>query len=227
MKALLTRISEAMMTLALLCAPAGAGEAGTSATAGYDRRTAGGVAEATANYDGRVGWARTDSEVGRRGSQAQGVAVGVDEDGLSLSVSNAVAPRNGPALATNFNLSIGRDGEVASSFGATIASGPIQREASVGGAAGSGWNGSVATSEAAGRTDRFGRVDTVTRAEQFGGRAVRRGAVTPQRALVNSTPRIAETPVPDGGVREVRRGLRAAGASPIRVVSGLRSGWSR
>ncbi len=92
-----------------------ASDADTSATAGPGRYGTG-TAAATAHYEGDYGFARTDSRTGAV-NLARGVAVGVDEDGISLSLSNALAPRYGPAVATNFSMSIGTDGRVSTSTG--------------------------------------------------------------------------------------------------------------
>lgn len=147
-----------------LSAVANASDAATSATVGGFRGSTTGVAAASARYVGDIGFARTTSHSGSL-NLARGVAVGFDEDGLSLSVSNAVATRHGPAIATNFNLTIGRDGDVSSSSGLAVANGPIHREASAGGSVGTG-PGRAATSIASGKSDRFGRVVAETRAEQ-------------------------------------------------------------
>lgn len=198
----------ALSCVALVVPFAGASGAGSSATAGYDRATRGGVAEATAHYDGRIGWARTNTETNRRGSNAQGLAVGVDDDGVSLSVSNAIAPRRGPALATTFNLSIGRDGDVSSSVGLSTANGPIAREATAGGETATRRSGGTAAAFADGRTDRFGRVDTVTHANQTPRRFVRG-----DRAV--------------RGAREMRRGFRQRGNFANRGgrFANQRRGW--
>lgn len=113
------------------------------------------VAAATATYQGDVGFARTTSQTGAVNA-ARGVAVGVDQDGFSLSISNAVATRNGAVIGTNFNLDIERDGDVSWSRGAAVANGPLQRSVTVGGSAGSvnGRAASVAT--ASGRSDDYG-----------------------------------------------------------------------
>ncbi|MFO0839923.1 MAG: hypothetical protein U1D55_15535 [Phycisphaerae bacterium] len=136
-----------------------ASDAATSATVGSG--PGGGAAGATARYEGDRGFARTDTRTGRV-NEARGVAVGVDENGLSLSISNAITAPNGVALATNFNLSIDRDGDVSHSGGIALAAGPIERSASAGGSAG---NGRAAVSQASGRTDPRGIVRAVTRAE--------------------------------------------------------------
>jgi hypothetical protein len=152
----------AAMTMAALCGGANAGEAQTSATAGSARGN--GTAAATARYEGDAGFARTDTRSGRV-NLARGVAVGVDEDGLSLSLSNAVATEHGPAIATNFNLSIGRDGQVSHSNGIAVADGPVHRSATAGGSASNDRFNSGASSFASGRTDPRGVVRAETRSE--------------------------------------------------------------
>jgi hypothetical protein len=134
-----------------------ASDAQTSATAGSNSLRPNGTAAAAAHYEGQVGFARTQTQSGRV-NLARGVAVGVDKQGLSLSVSHAVAPRLGPAVGSNFSLSIGRDGEVSKNHSIAVARGPIEREVTVGGQAGSHRFGSTASGIASGRTDPFGRV---------------------------------------------------------------------
>ena len=146
-------------------------DAETSATAGSSRYQRDGTAQATARYEGDVGFARTDSHSGSV-NLARGVAVGVDRDGLSLSVSQAVAPRNGSAVATNFNLSIGRDGRVSGSTGLSVADGPQRRSATAGGQASADPRRSGASSFASGSTDRNGTVRAVTRADNYRPRIV-------------------------------------------------------
>lgn len=160
--------------------------AGTSATAGSSRWSVNGTAAATAEYQGNAGWTRTEAQSGRINT-ATGVAVGVDEDGIALSVSNALATPGGPALAGNFNLSIDRNGGVSGSFGVTSASGPHFREASAGGASATTRHGGTAISEASGRTDDHGVVRTRTGASNVPARRVEpretfRGIRTPARA---------------------------------------------
>lgn len=138
-------LAAAVLSGLFLTASTFAGDAATSATAGSNPRTGGGTAAATATYDGRVGFARTDTRSGRVNT-ARGVAVGVDENGLSLSVSTAVAGRVGPAIATNFNLTIDRDGDVAHSTGVSVANGPGPREVTAGGSTGATRNTIGATS---------------------------------------------------------------------------------
>ena len=146
-----------------------ASEAETSATAGSSRFERDGTASASARYEGDVGFARTQSTSGRI-SGARGVAVGVDEEGLSLSVSRAIAPQRGPALATSFNLSIGRDGQVSGSTGLSVARGPLYRSATAGGQAQASRYGGTASAIASGRTDRFGHVRASTHASDSGPR---------------------------------------------------------
>ncbi len=133
---------------------AAASDAETSASAsrGPGRN---GTAAATARYEGDVGFARTDTHSGRL-TRARGVAVGVDEDGLSLSVSHAIAPRLGPAVGATFSMSIGTDGSVGLNSGRAQASGPIRRGVEVGGSAGNDRFGPHATGFARGSSDRFG-----------------------------------------------------------------------
>jgi len=148
-----------------LSAGALAAEAQTSATAANARYLRNGSAAATARYEGDLGFARSATRSGPV-SLARGVAVAFDGDGLSLSVSNALAPRFGPAVATTFNLSIGMDGDVSRSGGIALAAGPIYRSASAGGRVGTGRDAPPARAFATGRTDRFGRVHADTRAAQ-------------------------------------------------------------
>lgn len=145
-----------------LTAAALAADAETSASAGGFRGSRSGTATATASFDGDVGFTRTDSRSGRV-NVARGVAVGFDEDGLSLSISNAIDPRFGPAIATNFNMSIDRDGDVSTSGGLGLVSGPGFRQVTAGGATGTGFVQPHATSFASGDTDARGRVIASTR----------------------------------------------------------------
>lgn len=153
----------AVMAGVMTSAVAFAGEAETSATAGsgFGRN---GTAAATARYDGKLGWARTDTQSGQI-NLARGVAVGVDKDGISVSVSNAIAPNRGPAIATTFNLSIGRDGDVSHSVGTSIANGPFERSATAGGSTSAEHGRTASTAIAGGRTDPYGRVVAETRSE--------------------------------------------------------------
>ncbi|GEM_PF-2239109 len=156
-----------------LAAEALASDAETWATAGTRRGQRNGTAAAGAHYAGRVGFARTDTRSGPV-SLARGVAVGVDESGLSLSVSNAIAPRFGPAVATTFNMSIGRDGRVSSATGLAVADGPIQRSATAGGGVSTGRYGRPARVMASGRSDPLGHVRAETRARESYRRGHRR-----------------------------------------------------
>ncbi len=130
-----------------------AAESATSAgAASHGGRS--GSASATAQYEGDVGFARTNTESGRMNA-SRAIAVGVDEDGLSLSISQAIAPRFGPAIATNFNLAIDSDGDVSASRGVAIAEGSTQRDVTAGGAS---RNDGGASSTARGSSGSGGRV---------------------------------------------------------------------
>jgi len=148
-----------------------ASDAETSATAGSNRLQPNGTAQAAARYEGDRGFARTQSRSGPV-NLARGVAVGVDERGLSLSVSQAVAPQAGPALAANFNMSIGMDGRVSGSTGLALSEGPLYRSASAGGRAGTGRVSPAAVSYASGKSDPNGRVTASTRAYESRSRPV-------------------------------------------------------
>lgn len=162
------RLPMLITILATMLAPASAvaSDAETSATVGSNRYQRDGTAAASAHYDGQAGFARTDTRSGPV-SSARGVAVGVDRSGLSLSVSNAVASRHGPAVAISFNLSIGRDGRVSRSAGLAVSRGPIHRSVTAGGRVSTGDLGRAATAFASGKTDRFGRVYAKTHSEQY------------------------------------------------------------
>jgi hypothetical protein len=196
------RIMHAILICGLgLSASTFAAGAATSATAGSHSGRPNGTAGATAEYTGQTGWTRTEAQSGRVNT-ATGVAVGVDQNGLALSVSNAVAPQNGPALATNFTLSIGRDGQASTSFGVSVANGPVHRQADAGGSAATTRLGSVAVSEAGGRTDRWGTVKAHTVADnRVAPRTVIRAADN-RRTLVSAAPTGQYVP------RELRRGIR-------------------
>lgn len=149
-----------------------ASDAATSATAGSSLLSRNGTAAATARYEGDRGFARTDTRSGPV-NLARGVAVGVDKDGLSISVSNAVAPRMGPAVATNFSMTLGRDGDVAKNHSVSVARGPLHREATAGGATGTNGRDAYATGIVGGRTDRFGHVEAQTESKVENGRLIR------------------------------------------------------
>jgi hypothetical protein len=142
-----------------------ASEAETSASAGSNRSRRNGTATATARYVGDIGSARTQTRSGRV-NVARGVAWGLDENSLSLSVSNAIAPRNGPAVATTFNLSIGTDGRVSHSTGTSVARSPVYRSVSASGSVGT-TRRAAAMSSASSKSDRFGRVRAVTRSRDY------------------------------------------------------------
>lgn len=115
----------------VISAVALAGEAQTSAEAGRGLLRKG-DARATAHYEGKAGFAQTASHSGRVNT-ARGVAVGVDKQGMTLSVSNAIAPKLGPAVAVNFNIAIDRDGDVTRSRSIAVARGPLFKKVSAGG----------------------------------------------------------------------------------------------
>lgn len=151
------------MSLLVSVTVANAGEAETSASAGSNGRGPG-TASATAAYngDGR-GWANTTTRSGNV-NYGRGTAFGIDRDGVNFSVSQAIAPRFGPAMASTFNVSIGFNGEVNSSHGLSTASGSRVREVNAGGSAGTdrfGRGHAIAT--AGGRTGNGGRVDAFTK----------------------------------------------------------------
>ncbi len=170
-----TRTNLTMTTLTSLaalgfCLQALASDAKTSASATGGRGRSG-TATATARYEGDVGFARTDTRTGNV-NLARGVAVGVDEDGLSLSVSLAIAPSSGPAYATNFNLSFERDGDVATSFGTSLATGGTSRTVAVGGQASATSYRPMAMSTASGVSRNGGLVRTYTHSDQYERREV-------------------------------------------------------
>ncbi len=125
-----------------------------------------GTAAATARYEGDLGFARTDTRSGTV-NIARGVAVGFDEDGLSLSFSTAIAPRLGPAFGTTFNMTLGSNGEVAHSIGTSVATGGLARTVSVGGSATSTHFGSTSTALAGGSTLGGGVVKASTTSDHY------------------------------------------------------------
>lgn len=151
------------LVLAGLVSVAAASDAETSAQATGGRGPSG-SALATARYEGDVGFARTDTRSGRV-NLARGVALGFDADGLSLSLSTALAPRSGPALATTFNISIGTNGEVAHSVGTALATGGTARTVAAGGSAATARHGGTAVAAASGRTQSGGTVRVATQSE--------------------------------------------------------------
>jgi hypothetical protein len=160
------RASLTISIVSLLSTGALASDAETSASASSNRFQHNGTAAATAHYDGKVGFARTNTQSGQI-NLARGVAVGVDKSGVSLSVSNAVAPGRGPAVATTFNLSIDRNGQISKSRGTSVSTGPIYQSATAGGRVGTGRDGGAATAFASGKTDRFGHVQATTTARSI------------------------------------------------------------
>jgi len=153
----------AVVMTALMCLPVTvrAGEAGSSASAGSNGFGSG-SASADAYYHGDgPGMAKTKTRSGKV-NFARGFAIGFDEDGLSLSVSHAVASRFGPAYAGTLSMNIGLDGSVSNSFGHALSLGSHRRSAQAGGFAGSTPRGSTAGASAGGSTGFGGRVFTRT-----------------------------------------------------------------
>lgn len=151
--------------LALLTAPlAFGGEASTSASAGSNG-IGPGTATANAAYTGGGrGFARTQTRSGRV-NFGRGVAYGIDRNGVSFSSSHAVAGRFGPAVARNFNITIGFDGRVTRSSGVSVASGSPAREAHAGGFANARRGNPTSVSTAGGRTGPRGFVRARTDAK--------------------------------------------------------------
>ncbi len=152
----------AALSLMAAATMAHAGTAATSATAGSNGFGPG-TAAATAEYNGGgPGFARTNTRSGNV-SYGRGTAFGVDQNGVSFSLSQALAPRFGPAIASTFNISVGFDGRVNTSVGNSVARGSPVREASAGGFASSNrFTGGSAGATAGGRTGFGGRVDAQT-----------------------------------------------------------------
>ena len=151
--------------LALLASAtfAWAGQASSNASATSNPFGPGTATAGAAYTGGGQGWARTNTRSGNNLNFGQGISFGVDPaTGVSFSASNAVAPRFGPAMASNFNLSIGLDGSVANSGGLSVANGGLSRNVHAGGFAGTNHGGSVAGSTAGGDTGRFGSVHART-----------------------------------------------------------------
>jgi hypothetical protein len=153
-------VSRLAILLATLGAsvPVLASSADTRASASGGRRRSG-TASAEAHYTGDVGFARSETRTGSVNA-SRAVAVGVDRDGLSLSVSTALAPRNGRAIATTFNVSIGSRGVVARGSGQSVASGGRSRSVSAGGAVSTGTRARPAAAQVvtSGRTEHGGVV---------------------------------------------------------------------
>ncbi len=192
MKRLLT-IGSTLLTL-VLAPRLEASDAQTSASvSGGAHRPP--VAAADARYVGDVGFATTRTETGPV-SLARGVALGVDEDGLSFSLSQAVG-RGDSSIATNFTLSLDRDGDVSHSFGASLAAGPHEHSASAGGVATTQGHGTAASSAAA-RSDPYGIAEARTVSQHAPAKRVLRAG---ERVIVGR---------PGGFAGEAeRRGLRS------------------
>ena len=161
-----TMVWAACLALPALSGPAAltrAAETNSHAAAGHDgygnRR-----AEAAAGYDGALGFARTRTHTGPI-STARGVALGLDEDGLSLSLSHAISGPFGRSAARNLNLSIGMNGQVAVSRGSADSNGSRGSSAYAGGGSGVCDGRTVAYGDAGGTTDRNGGVtsEVITR----------------------------------------------------------------
>ncbi|MCG8405471.1 MAG: hypothetical protein MI923_09760 [Phycisphaerales bacterium] len=149
----------------LLTAPlAFAGEASTSASAGSNGFGPG-TATATAGYNGGGrGYARTQTRSGHV-NFGRGVAFGIDRNGVSFSSSHAIAGRFGPAVARNFNMTIGFDGRVSRSSGTTVAGGSATRQAQAGGFARAVRGNPTSASTVSGRTGPRGFVQARTDAK--------------------------------------------------------------
>ncbi len=137
-----------------------AGSANTSATAGSSGWGPG-TAAATANYDGNgIGFSKTQANSGRV-NFARGLSVGLDQTGLSVSHSYAVAGQRGPAVGGTLNVHVGHDG-VALSGGQSTASQGRSREVNVSGQAGSNGRSPIATAAASGHASGRGVVNART-----------------------------------------------------------------
>jgi hypothetical protein len=122
-------------------------------------------AAATANYDGRVGFARTKAKTGKI-NLARGVALGIDREGISFSISNAIGGKRA-SLASNLNVSFGRDGDHSVSMGSTVSRGNRYHSAQAGGSASSYRGRSSATAAASGDADRYGSVSSRVSARDY------------------------------------------------------------
>ncbi len=152
----------AVLSLLMTAAIAQGGEATTSASANSNGMGPG-TASATANYSGRgQGFARTRTQSGNL-SFGRGVAFGIDRNGVNFSTSSAFAPALGPAVASNFNLSVAFNGEVSGSHGLSVAGGSRQRSAHAGGSSKIRRGRATSISRAGGRTARRGFVRARTR----------------------------------------------------------------
>ena len=156
-------------TIMLLMGPLGmtttlGSEAATQASVTNGRR-GNGSAMATAQYEGTVGLARTRTQTGKV-TLARGLAVGFDEDGLSVSVSHGVASRRGPAYAGTFNLAINPNGQVSGSYGGVLSRGGSSRSATAGSSVQAARRGGSATAFATGHTRGGGTVKASTQSYQ-------------------------------------------------------------
>jgi len=156
-------------TIMLLMGPLGmttvfGSEAATQASV-TNGRSGNGSAMATAEYEGTVGLARTRTETGKV-TLARGLAVGLDEDGLSVSLSHGVASRRGPAYAGTFNLAINTNGQVSGSYGGALSRGGSSRSATAGGRVQAARRGGSATAFATGQTRGGGTVKASTQSYQ-------------------------------------------------------------
>jgi hypothetical protein len=145
----------------------------TSASARSGRYGRPGTADATAHYQGDIGLARTHTKSGDI-NIARGIAVGVDEDGASLSLSYALAPDRGPGIGGTFNLSVDRDGRTSGGHGHVLAEGGRQRQVEVSGATRTGYGRPHTTIRAGGHTRGGGRVEARTRTYGGDRREIRR-----------------------------------------------------
>lgn len=178
-----------MMTLAG-AANVLAGQASTSASAtnGFGHP---GAASATADYTGAggQGYARTRTDTAGPVNIGRGLAVGFDGNSLDVSFSHALAPVVGPAYAGTFNMSLGTNGQVATSYGGTLAEGGLVRTAEAGGTTQSGPYGANASATASGHTAPGGRVQSWTQSNS--GRTAPRALATPAgyaRPVVHAAP---------------------------------------
>lgn len=162
----MNRLTAYTCGLVLAAGTVGAARAGDASTSAFANSGSGrndGTAGATADYDGNggVGYARTRSQTGRI-NLARGFAVGFDRNGIDLSFSHAIAGQRGPGYAGTFNMSLGRDGSVATSYGDSLARGGRSRSVQAGGTTRSSRNGTTSLARANGRTHHGGYVQART-----------------------------------------------------------------
>lgn len=217
MKKLSTYAAAVMMGLAGMT-HALAGQASTSASAtngpGHP-----GAASATANYTGvgGQGFARTHTDTAGPVNIGRGLAVGFDGNSLDVSFSHALAPVIGPAYAGTFNMSIGANGQVASSYGGTLAQGGLVRTAEAGGAVQSGLLGATASANASGHTAPGGRVNSWT--ESNSSPVVHRGVGYAAAPRLQAASASYARPVVHAGQ------ARGVGPRPISVHRTHANGW--